>query len=106
MALFEKISSFADGAVKQGGKFAKNTGKIAALKLSSHNAQEEINKLYAKIGERYYKAHGLAPEQGFEKLCDKVTELRGVINENQAAIEEIKIDGVIDEVVVDPDELD
>lgn len=106
MALFEKISTFAGDTVKQGSKLAKNTGKIAALKLSSHNAQEEINRLYMKIGERYYKAHGLAPEHGFEKLCDKVTELRGLINENQSAIDEIKIDGVIDEVVVDPEDVD
>ena len=104
MALIKEITDFASAAVKLGSKKAKNTGKIAALNFNSYTAQEDINRLYAKIGERYYKEHGLAPEKGFEKLCDKVTELQTFINENDAAITELKIDGVLDEVVVDPED--
>ena len=106
MALFEDITAIASAAVKQGTKKAKNTGKIASLKYNSYTAKEDINKLYAKIGERYYKKHGLAPEAGFEKLCDKVTELQTLINANEAAITEIKIDGVLDEVVVEPEDVE
>lgn len=106
MALFEEITSMAAQLAKTGSKAVKDTGKIASLKLSSRSAQDEINKLYSKIGERYYKQHGLAPEAGYEKLCDKITDLQTLINENDACITEIKIDGVIDEVVVDPDDID
>ena len=106
MELFKEISVKAERLAKVGSKKVKNTGKIASLKLSSHSAQEEINKLYLKIGKRYYKDHGLAPEAGYEKLCDKVTDLMTLINENEAAITEMKIDGVLDEVVVDPDDIE
>lgn len=105
MALFEEITATAFSAVKTGARKARNTGKIAALKFNSFTAKEDINKLYAKIGELYYKKHGLAPEAGFEKLCDKVTELQTLINDNDSVITEIKIDGVIDEVVVDPEDV-
>ena len=104
MALLDDIRTFASAAAKQGAKTVKNTGRIAALKLNSYGAQEDINKLYAKIGEKYYKKHGLAPEAGFEKLCDQVTELKSHIQANDASINEIKIDGVIDEVVAEPED--
>lgn len=106
MALFKEVSEKAAYLAKVGSKKVKNTGKIAALKINSMNAQDEINKLYVKIGKRYYKDHGLAPEAGYEKLCDKVTDLMTLINENEAAVTEMKIDGVLDEVVVDPEDED
>ena len=104
MALFKDISDQAAYLAKTGARKVKKTGKIASLKLANHSAQEEIEKLYAKLGERYYKQHGLAPEKGFEKLCDKVTDLMTLINENEALATELKIDGVIDEVVAEPDD--
>ena len=104
MAVFEDIREFAGAALKKGAKKAKDTGRIAAYKYSSYTAGEDINKLYAKIGKLYYQKHGLAPEKGFEALCDKVTELQTLINQNAAAVDEIRIDGVIDEVVVDPED--
>jgi hypothetical protein len=106
MALFNEVGEKAVSLAKTGSKKLKNTGKIAALKLNSKTAQDEIDKLYVKLGKRYYKDHGLAPEAGYEKLCDHITDLMTAISENDAAITDIKIDGVIDEVVVDPDELD
>lgn len=106
MALFEEISGYAARAYAAGSKKIKNTGKIASIKLSSVSANEKIEKLYAKLGERYYKQHGLAPEPGYEELCDEITSLRTLINANNAAINEIKIDGVIDEVVVDPEDVE
>ena len=72
MALFEEITDRVAQLAKVGSKKVKNTGKIASLKVSNLSAQEEINKLYAKIGERYYREHGLAPEAGYEKLTAKV----------------------------------
>lgn len=104
MALFKEVSEKTAYLAKVGSKKVKNTGKIAALKINSKNAKEEINKLYIKIGKRYYKDHGLTPEPGYEKLCDKITGLMTLINENEAAVTEIKIDGVVDEIVVDPEE--
>lgn len=106
MELFKEISVKAGRLAKVGSKKVKNTGKIASLKLNSRTAQEEISKLYLKIGKRYYKDHGLAPEAGYEKLCDQVTDLLTLISENEAAITEMKVDGVLDEVVVDPDEVE
>lgn len=106
MVLFKDVSEKAAYLAKVGSKKVKNTGKVAALKVNSLSAQEEINKLYIKIGKRYYKDHGLAPEAGYEKLCDKVTDLLTLIQENEAAITEIKIDGVLDEEVVDPEDED
>lgn len=104
MALFEEITAFAGTAVLKGKKLTRNTGKLASLKFSNYTAQNDISRLYGKIGERYYQKHGLAPEAGFEELCDKVTELKTLLNSNEAAINEIRIDGVIDEVVVDPED--
>ena len=104
MALFEDITVLAASAVKKGSKKAKDTGKIVALKYNNYTARNDIDKLYAKIGKYYYEKHGLSPEAGLEKLCDRVTELLSVINDNDAAVNEIRIDGVLDEVVVDPDE--
>ena len=106
MELFKEISEKAERLAKIGSKKVVNTGKIASMKLSSHSAQEEINKLYAKIGERYYREHGLAPEAGYEKLCDKVTDIMVRIRENDAAITELKIDGVVDDEVVDPEDVE
>ncbi len=104
MALFREISDFAAEAVVKGSKVAKKTTKIAALKYNNYTARDDIQKLYAKIGEQYYEKHGLSPEAGFETLCDQVTELKTLITGNEAAINELKIDGVIDEVVVDPED--
>ncbi|MCI6486601.1 MAG: serine proteinase [Clostridiales bacterium] len=106
MALFEEITDRVAQLAKVGSKKVKNTGKIASLKVSNLSAQEEINKLYAKIGERYYREHGLAPEAGYEKLCDKVTDIMARIRENDAAITELKIDGVVDDEVVDPEDVE
>lgn len=106
MALFEQLTGRAAYLARVGTKKVKDTGKIASLKLGSLSAQEEINRLYAKIGERYYRQHGLSPEAGYEKLCDKVTDLKTLITENESSITEIKIDGVVDDVVAGPEDED
>ncbi len=104
MALLREISEYATKVAETGSKVAKKTTKVAALKYSNYAAREDIGKLYEKIGERYYQKHGLNPEPGFEELCDRVTELQTLINGNNAAINEIQIDGVLDEVVVEPED--
>ena len=104
MALLREISEYAIKAAEIGSKVAKKTTKIAALKYNSYTARDDISKLYEKIGERYYQKHGLNPEAGFEALCDQVTELKTLITGNESMINELKIDGVLDEVVVDPED--
>lgn len=74
--------------------------------LSNHAAEENLNKLYCKLGKHYYKDHGLAPDAGYEAVCDKMTEIKARIAENKALITELKIDGVNDDEVAEPDDMD
>lgn len=106
MLLFKDMSDQAVRLAKIGSKKVKDTGRIASLKLNNLTARDEITRLYAKIGERYYKQHGLSPEAGFEKLCDKVTALNIAITQNEADITELKIDGIVDDEVIDPDDVE
>ena len=101
MALFEEITDRAAQLAKVGSKKVKNTGKIASLKVSNLSAQEEINKLYAKIGERYYREHGLAPEAGYEKLCDKVAIIKDGKLIRSGTMEEVKGDSSLENVFLE-----
>lgn len=106
MALFEGISDQAQRLVKVGSKKLNNTGKMASLSYSNKTEEDAIKKLYCELGERYYKAHGLNPGPGYEAICDKITEAKTRITANKALITELKIDGVVDDEVVDPEDVE
>ena len=103
MSLFTDVVNKASEYEAVGGKEATKAMKIARLKFDNSSAESEIQKLYAKIGEIYYAQNGLSPESGLEAICDKITALKTVINANNTAINEVKIDGIVDDEVVDPE---
>lgn len=84
---------------------AVDAGRIAKLNINNFSDEESLKKLYSEIGRLYYLEHGLSPEAGFETLCDKVTEIKAHIEETKAIITKIKINGVIDDEVCDPDDV-
>ena len=70
---------------------------------AAHTLKGLMRELCDRGGAIFFSTHVL---EVAEKLCDKVTDLMTLINENEAAITEMKIDGVLDEVVVDPDDIE
>ena len=85
---------------------AKDYGEIAKLSVLNRAKEETVNKLYAELGRRYYQTHGLAPEAGYEAVCDKITDLKAKIESNKNRITELKINAVVDDEVCEPDEVE
>ena len=104
MSLYEELLYKTGDAVKKGRKVALRAGKEIALAAENARLNAEISKQYSKLGELYYRKHGLSPEAELVAVCDRITELKAMIGENEETVTKMKIDGVIDEVVVDPED--
>jgi hypothetical protein len=104
MALFKALTSQVSAIVKDGSHVVEKKSRIAKLGLKNLTEEEGLKKVYSEIGKLYYSEYGLHPGPGFEDLCDKVTEVRARIAENTARITAIRIDGVVDDEVAEPED--
>lgn len=103
MSVFE-LTAKARRLGETGAARAKDFGEMAGLTLKNLAVREDIEKGYTAIGKKYYTQRGLSPDQGFEALCDKITEKNVDITANKARIAILKINAVVHDEVSDPDE--
>ncbi|MPM30545.1 hypothetical protein SDC9_77095 [bioreactor metagenome] len=104
MLSLEELKGKAKDVAQTGVARVLDTGRIAKLSLSNATEAEGLKKVYMEIGRLYYEQHGLCPDSRFESLCDKVTETKARVVANKALITEIKINGVVDDEVCEPEE--
>lgn len=84
----------------------KDIGEIAKLQLENVSDEAKIKDLYAKIGEKYYAVCGLNPlDSSCSAACDKITEIKMRVQEKKNRIRELKINGIVDDEVYEPEDI-
>ena len=84
---------------------AKDIGEMAKLQVDNISDESKIKELYAEIGKEYYSVCGLNPDVAFVTACEKITEIKTRVEEKKNRITELKINGVVDDEVCEPDEI-
>ena len=102
MDFFTSLKEKAADLAQVGVAKSKQAAEIGKLKVNNAGEEAVIKKAYAEIGRLYYKEHGMAPEEAYAALCEKITAAKINIEENDARIAELKDDGVdAGEVVIE-----
>ncbi len=87
------VDDLRDRAVELGTVAAaksRQVAEIAKLNLSNVSEESAIRKAYQEIGKLYYAERGLAPEEGYAALCEKITASKTTIEENRSRIAELR----------------
>ena len=102
MALFDfdSLKDKAKDLAQTGVSKSKQLGEIAKLNLANVAEEDAIKKAYIEIGKLYYAEHGMAPEEAYAPLCEKITASKVTIEENKSRIDELKAEGQVSDADV------
>ena len=87
---FDNIMSRVTDLAQAGAAKAKELAEIAKLKVNNASEEDAIRKAYLEIGKRYYAERGMAPEEPYAFLCEKITASKEKIACNKQKIADIK----------------
>ena len=90
MATFEELRDRALDLAQAGVAKAKELTDIAKINLANSAEEDAIKKAYAEIGKLYYAERGMAPDEAYVVLCQKITDSKAKIEENKAKIAAMK----------------
>ena len=90
MATFEELRDRALDLAQAGVAKAKELTDIAKLNLANSAEEDAIKKAYVEIGKLYYAERGMAPDEAYVALCQKITDSKAKIAENKAKIAAMK----------------
>ena len=82
MAFFDKLSETLANASKDVSQKAKDLCGTAKLTMDIHTKEDQVQKMYAQIGKRYFEAHQDDDPAEYEQMSQ--------IKEMLAAIEDMK----------------
>lgn len=89
MDFFDKFSETVMSASKDVSQKARDLSETAKLSLDIRSKEDSVRKLYAQIGEQYYKEHKDDIEPAYEQM-EKIKEYMTTIDELKKKLQEVK----------------
>lgn len=89
MALFDKLGTTLMNAGKDVSQKARDLSDTAKLSIDIHSKEDQVEKLYAEIGMRYYMEHKDDEPAAYEQMT-QITEMLTVIDDMKKELLELK----------------
>lgn len=89
MAFFDKLSETLVNASKDVSQKAKDLSGTAKLTLDIHTKEDQVQKMYAQIGKRYFEEHKDDEQTAYEEMA-QIKEMLAVIEDMKKELMELK----------------
>ena len=78
MGFFDELGDEIVNTTKDIGKMAQNAGDITKLQYEKKVKEQELSKLYEKLGKKYYEDHKEEDNEDFTEIKDCLTVLKEI----------------------------
>lgn len=89
MAFFDKLSETLVNASKDVSQKAKDLSGTAKLTLDIHTKEDQVQKMYAQVGKRYFEEHKDDEQTAYEEMA-QIKEMLAVIEDMKKELMELK----------------
>lgn len=89
MAFFDKLSETLVNASKDVSQKAKDLSGTAKLTMDIHAKEDQVQKMYAQIGKRYFEEHKDDEQAAYEEMA-QIKEMLTVIEDMKKELMELK----------------
>ena len=89
MAFFDKLSETLTNASKDVSQKAKDLSGVAKLTMDIHTKEDQVQKMYAQIGELYFEEHKNDETAAYEQMA-QIKETLSVIEDMKKELSELK----------------
>ena len=89
MAFFDKLSETLTNASKDVSQKAKDLSGVAKLTMDIHTKEDQVQKMYAQIGELYFEEHNNDETAAYQQMA-QIKETLSVIEDMKKELSELK----------------